>query len=305
MLYRSTLLPALLAAGALLLSPAANADDNGSISVTDDTDREVRLDAPAERIVSLAPHITEVLFAIGAGDRVIGATDHSDYPEEASNIPRIGGYTSLDLERILAKEPDLVVAWDSGNSRSHVERLRELGLTVYTSEPRGFDGVASSMERMAKLAGTGDQGRAEAERFLDEIEALRQKYADREPVPLFYQVWDQPLMTVNDDHLIAEAIAVCGGENVFGHLDRLVPRMDREAVIEADPEVIIGGGMGEDDPTWVEDWRQWDNMLAVRRDNLFFLPPSLLQRHTPRIAEGTAMMCEELQNARDRRPDSP
>ncbi|WP_018935024.1 cobalamin-binding protein [Thioalkalivibrio sp. ALJ24] len=305
MLYRSTLLPALLAAGALLLSPAANADDNGSISVTDDTDREVRLDTPAERIVSLAPHITEVLFAIGAGDRVIGATDHSDYPEEASNIPRIGGYTSLDLERILAKEPDLVVAWDSGNSRSHVERLRELGLTVYTSEPRGFDGVASSMERMAKLAGTGDQGRAEAERFLDEIEALRQKYADREPVPLFYQVWDQPLMTVNDDHLIAEAIAVCGGENVFGHLDRLVPRMDREAVIEADPEVIIGGGMGEDDPTWVEDWRQWDNMLAVRRDNLFFLPPSLLQRHTPRIAEGTAMMCEELQNARDRRPDSP
>ena len=305
MSYRSNLLPALLAASALLLSPSGHAADNDPISVIDDTDREVRLDAPAERIVSLAPHITEVLFAIGAGDRVIGATDHSDYPEPAADIPRVGGYTSLDLERILAKEPDLVVAWESGNSRSHIERLRELGLTVYISEPRGFDGVASSMERMAELAGTAEQGRAEAQRFLQEIEALRAEYADRDPVPLFYQVWDQPLMTVNNEHLIAEAIEVCGGETVFGHLDRLVPRMDREAVIHADPEVIIGGGMGEDNPAWVEAWREWDNMLAVRRDNLFFLPPSLLQRHTPRIAEGTALMCEDLQTARDRRPESP
>ncbi len=306
--YRSTTLTTLVATAALLFASAGQADPArtfGPITVTDDLDREVTLEAPAERIVSLAPHITEVLFAVGAGEQVIGATEHSDYPAGAEDIPRIGGYTSLDLERILALEPDLVVAWDSGNSRSHVERLRELGLTVYVSEPRGFDGVASSMQRMAELAGTADQGRAEAERFLDEIEKLRDEYADRDPVPLFYQVWEQPLMTVNDDHLIAEAIEVCGGENVFGHLDRLVPRLDREAVIEADPEVIIGGGMGEDDPSWVEDWREWDNMLAVRRDNLFFLPPSLLQRHTPRIAEGTAMMCEELQNARDRRPDSP
>ncbi|WP_026289249.1 cobalamin-binding protein [Thioalkalivibrio sp. ALMg11] len=273
-----------------------------SITVTDDDDREVRLEQPAERIVSLAPHITEVLFAVGAGDLIVGATQYSDYPPEADSIPRIGGYSRIDLERVLEKDPDLVIAWQSGNSASQVERLRELGLPVYVSEPRSFEGVASSMRRMATLAGTHDQGEAAAQDFLNRMDELRATYGDRDPIRVFYQVWEQPLMTVNDEHLIAEAIAVCGGVNVFGDLDRLVPRIGREAVLDADPEVIIGGGMGEDRPDWVVAWGQWEDMTAVRRDNLFFIPPSLLQRHTGRIAEGTALMCEELERARTRRP---
>ncbi|MGM0672807.1 cobalamin-binding protein [Thioalkalivibrio sp.] len=275
----------------------------GSVSVTDDDDREVQLDQPAERIISLAPHITEVLFAVGAGDKLVGVTQHSDFPPEAETIPRIGGYSRIDLERVVQLEPDLVVAWRSGNSASQIERMRDLGLNVYVSEPRSFEGVASSMRRMARLAGTEKEGQRAVQAFLDEIETLRQDYEDRDPVRLFYQVWEQPLMTVNDDHLISEAIRLCGGVNVFGHLDRLVPRMDREAVIEADPEVIIGGGMGEDRPDWVLAWEQWEDMTAVRRDNLYFIPPSLLQRHTPRIAEGTRLMCEELERARSRRTD--
>nr|WP_026279031.1 cobalamin-binding protein [Thioalkalivibrio sp. ARh3] len=286
---------------AMLLSAAPALAE--TITVTDDDDREVTLDRPAERIVSLAPHITEVLFAVGAGDKLVGVTQHSDFPPDAEEIPRVGGYSRIDLERVVEMDPDLVVAWRSGNSSSQIERLRDLGLNVYVSEPRSFEGVASSMRRMAQLAGTDERGEAAIQAFLDEIETLRLDYADRDPVPLFYQVWEQPLMTVNDDHLIGEAIRLCGGKNVFGHLDRLVPRMDREAVIEADPEVIIGGGMGEDRPDWVIAWEQWEDMTAVQRDNLFFIPPSLLQRHTPRIAEGTRLMCEELERARSRRDD--
>lgn len=294
---RTPLLACLL--GVLSTPLIAMAD---SITVTDDDDREVHLEQPAERIVSLAPHITEVLFAVGAGDRIVGATQYSDYPPEAEAIPRIGGYSRIDLERVLERDPDLVIAWKSGNSASQVERLRELGLPVYVSEPRSFEGVASSMRRMATLAGTHDQGEAAAEDFLGRMDALRATYGDRDPIRVFYQVWEQPLMTVNDDHLIAAAIAVCGGVNVFGNLDRLVPRIGREAVLDADPEVIIGGGMGEDRPDWVVAWGQWEDMTAVQRDNLFFIPPSLLQRHTGRIAEGTALMCEELERARARRP---
>ncbi|MGM0553648.1 MAG: cobalamin-binding protein [Pseudomonadota bacterium] len=275
----------------------------GPVSVTDDDNRQVQLDQPAERIVSLAPHITEVLFAVGAGDKLVGVTQHSDFPPEAEMIPRIGGYSRIDLERLVQLDPDLVVVWRSGNSASQIERLRALGLDVYISEPRSFEGVAASMRRMARLAGTEEQGQAAVQAFLDEIETLRMDYEHRDPVRLFYQVWEQPLMTVNDDHLISEAIRLCGGVNVFGHLDRLVPRMDREAVIEADPEVIIGGGMGEDRPDWVLAWEQWEDMTAVQRDNLYFIPPSLLQRHTPRIVEGTRLMCEELERARSRRTD--
>ena len=289
----------LLLPGLLLPLPALAA----GITVSDDDEREVHLEQPAERIVSLAPHVTELLFAIGAGDRVVGATQHSDYPEEAADLPRVGGYSRIDLERVIELEPDLVIAWRSGNSTAQIERLRDLGLTVYVSEPRHFDGVASGMRRMAQLAGTRDDGEAAAAAFLERMEALRAEYAHRPPVRVFYQVWEQPLMTVNDDHLIAQAIEVCGGENVFGHLNRLVPRMDREAVIDADPEAIIGGGMGEDRPDWVEAWEEWPDLVAVQRDNLFFVPPSLLQRHTPRIAEGTEMMCEMLETTRSRRPD--
>ncbi|WP_019627053.1 cobalamin-binding protein [Thioalkalivibrio sp. ALJT] len=273
------------------------------VTVEDDGGHELRLDQPAQRIVSLAPHITEVVYAVGAGDRLVGATQYSDYPPEAADLPRVGGYSRIDLERVLKLEPDLIIAWRSGNAGSQIERLRDLGIPVYVSEPRRFEGVASSMRRIARLAGTAAAGDAAAQDFLDRIEALRDEYAHRPPVRVFYQVWEQPLMTINDQHLIAEAIEVCGGDNVFGHLDRLVPRMDREAVIEADPEVIIGGGMGEDRPDWVRAWERWEDLTAVQRDNLFFIAPSLLQRHTPRIAEGTALMCEKLERARLRRPD--
>lgn len=272
------------------------------IAVTDDAERQIRLEQPAGRIVSLAPHITEMLFAVGAGDRLVGATQFSDYPPEAEAIPRIGGYSRIDLERVIAQDPDLVIAWMSGNAAAQIERLRELGLPVYVSEPRSFEGVASSMRRMAELAGTREQGERAAQAFLDRIMELRATYGHRDPVRVFYQVWEQPLMTVNEEHLISAAITVCGGVNVFGDLDRLVPRIAREAVIEADPEAIIGGGMGEDRPDWVTAWGQWEHMTAVRQDNLFFIPPSLLQRHTGRIAEGTERMCVALEQARARRP---
>jgi len=274
------------------------------VRVTDDTGREVVLEQPAQRIISLAPHATELLFAAGAGAQIRGAVNFSDYPPAAEAIPRVGTYTQLDFETILAMEPDLIIAWRTGNSRAQVERLEELGFTVYFSEPREFEDIAHGIERFAVLAGTGETGQQRADAFREDVAAIRARYAHRPTVDVFYQIWHQPLMTVNDQHLISRVLELCGGRNAFGELDSLTPRLGIEAVLERDPEVIIASGMGEERPEWLDDWRQWSSLVARQRDNLFFVPPSLLQRHAPRIAQGARQVCEKLEIARTRRPDS-
>ncbi len=151
------------------------------------------------------------------------------------------------------------------------------------------------------LAGTASKGHREAERFRHGIADLRAEYGDADPVRLFYEVWDQPLMTVNGEHFIHEVIELCGGENVYAELDRLVPRIDRESVLKRNPEAIVAGGMGEENRDWLEEWKQYDSLTATKRGNLFFVPPSTLQRPTPRLLEGGATLCEKLETARERR----
>lgn len=283
----------------------AGASERG-IVVVDDRGRSVELAEPAQRIVSLAPHLTELLFAVGAADRLVATVAHADFPAAAREIPRIGTATQLDLERLMAARPDLIIAWDSGSPRAPLERLERLGLTIYYSEPSDFGGIGKDLRRLGRLTGSDDLAERAARDFEEKIDALRTRHADRPPVTVFYQVWDQPLMTVNDAHLIGEAIRLCGGRNVFGHLEVLVPRPGRETVLAADPEAIVSGGPGEDRPDWLEPWEHWTGLTAVRRDNLFFIPPSLIQRHTPRISEGTRMLCEALETARSRRgPETP
>lgn len=280
----------------LITAPAA-----AEVCVVDDAGREVCLEQPAQRIVALSPGATELLFAAGGGDRVVGTVSHSDYPPEAEDIPRIGSYKRLDMEALLAREPDLVVGWSSGNPAEQLERLQDLGLTVYLSEPRELDDVASTLERLARLTGTEATGDRVAADYREDLAAIRERYGDADPVRVFYQVWPDPLMTVNDDHLISQAAALCGGDNVFGELSSLTPRIDKESVLDRDPEAIVAGGMGEADDSWLDDWRRFDSLEAVAKDNLFFVSPSSIQRPTPRLVEGTRTLCGQLEAARERR----
>ena len=284
---------------ALLL--AANSAVGAARCVDDDSGARVCLEQPAERIVALSPGATELLFDAGAGDRLVGAVSFSDVPAAAKELPRVGSYKRLDLETILALKPDLVVAWVSGNPATQVARLEQLGVTVYRSEPLRFADVADTLERFSVLAGSEQTGGAAADHFRDGIAALRQRYADAAPVTVFYEVWEEPLMTVNGDHLISEAIRLCGGVNVFAGQTNLAPRISKEAVIAKDPEAIIAGGMGEDNPHWLEPWKRFPALTAVQRGNLFFVPPSTLQRPTPRMLEGSRLLCQHLETARGRR----
>ena len=280
------------------LLPAAHAD----LSLKDDGGREVRLKAPARRIVTLAPHATEILYAAGAGDRLVGTVDYSDYPPAAKAVPRVGSYERLDLEAIAALKPDLVIAWETGNPAGQVEKLRALGLKVYASQPNRMEDIATQIERFGQLAGSETAASAAATQFRQRLEALRVSNAVKPSVRVFYQIWNNPLMTVGGPQIISDAIHLCGGENVFGKLPQMAPTVSVEAVLAADPEAIVATGMGDARPDWLNDWNKWTRLTAVRRGNLFHINPDIMQRHTPRILDGTEQLCTDLDLARSRRP---
>jgi iron complex transport system substrate-binding protein len=271
------------------------------LTVTDDLGNTVVLAQPARRIVSLAPHATEALFAAGLGEYVIGAVSYSDYPPQAQAIPRIGGYNNVDMERIAALTPDLVVAWHEGNRPTQLDTLRRLGLTLYVSNPHTLDSVADTIERLGRLGASAAQADAAAADYRRTLGELRQRYAQQPPIDVFYQIWNRPLMTINDAHLIGQVLTLCGGRNVFGALAAVTPTVSEEAVLQAAPEVIVASGMGVARPEWLDDWRRWQQLPAVRHDNLFFIPPDILQRHGPRILQGAARLCAQLEQARARR----
>ena len=282
----------------IALFPAAHAD----LVFKDDGGREVRLKGPARRIVTLAPHATEMLYAAGAGEWLIGTVEYSDYPPAAKKVPRVGSYDRFDLEAISALKPDLVIAWETGNPAAPVEKMRALGLTVYASQPNRMEDVAGQLERLGQLAGTEAVANQAAERFRQRLASLRRDNAGKPKVRVFYQIWKAPLMTVGGPQIISSAIELCGGENVFGKLSQMAPTVSVEAVLEADPEAIVATGMGDARPEWLDDWNKWTRMTAVKRGNLFHVHPDLMQRHTPRILDGAEQLCAHLDVARSRRP---
>ena len=288
---RFVILPVIFLLSVLPVAQAA-------VSVTDDVGHELRLAGPAQRIVSLAPHVTELLFSAGAGGRIVGVVDYSDYPPAARALPRVGSYNAVDMERILALRPDLVIAWASGNPPALIEQLRSLGLTVFLSEPRSLEGVASNLERLGRLAGTQLTAQPAADGFRQRLADLRARYAGRTPVSVFYQVWHRPLTTINGKQLISKVIRLCGGRNVFADLPALAPKLDIEAVLMADPQAIIAGVSKPGDSVWQQDWLRWTQLRAVKNHHLISIPADFLQRHTLRILDGAEQLCEGLDEVR-------
>tara|TARA_R110000772_G_scaffold64210_3_gene143712 strand:- start:32938 stop:33819 length:882 start_codon:yes stop_codon:yes gene_type:complete len=271
------------------------------ICVRDDSGADVCLSKPAQRIIALSPGATELIYAAGGGDQVIAAVSYCDYPEAAKALPRVGSYNRFDQEAILAQKPDLLIAWIEGNPAEQLAKLKSLGLTIYYTQLNDFDDVSSSLERLGKLAGSETQAKLAADKFRAGIAELEDRYSQSAPVTVFQQIWSNPLMTVNNEHIISEATRICGGVNVFGNLPNLSARIDNEAVLAADPEAIIAGGMGEENRDWLDEWLRFSGLTAVRRNNLFFIPPSTIQRPTPRLLEGTTLLCQHLETARGRR----
>ena len=269
-----------------------------AITVLDFSEREVTLDQPAKRIVALAPHIVENLYSAGAGDKLVGVVSYSNFPDEAKNVPEVGTYNAFSLEQVLALQPDLVVMWGSGNGMQTLSKFEALGIPVYVSELRQLSDVPKSIRNLSQLAGTPAIGEAEASRIETELNALHRLYGEKRSLSVLYQIWNDPLQTVNGEHLISEIISLCGGYNIFGDARSLAPRVSLESVLLRDPDAIVASGMGEARPEWLDQWRAYPSLTAVVDEALFIVNPDHLQRPSARIVLGAQSLCQQLDQIR-------
>ena len=288
----------LLLAGLLAVTLSGNATNQNSIRVTDFLGNTVELSEPAKRIIALAPHIVENVYSAGAGEQLVGVVNYSNFPNDATSLPIIGGYQSINLEAIIALQPDLILGWESGNKPQIFEKIRQLGIPLYIDQPHSLKDVARVIRDIGKLSGNKQHSLQAANTFLQHLEQLRQRYRGRATLSVFYQVWNKPLYTLNDKHIISDIIRLCGGGNIYADEDILSPVISLESLLQRDPQVIIASGMGEQRPEWLDDWQRWPSLQAVKKDTLYFVPPDLIQRHTTRILQGAEMLCEHLASAR-------
>lgn len=272
------------------------------VKVVDDTGQVVSLTQPANRIVALAPHVVETLFAAGAGDKIVGAVDYSDYPPSAKSIPRVGGYSAFNLEAIAALKPDLVIAWASGNSPSAIEKIRSLGIPIYLSQINTVSEVAKEIDNFGTLAGTQTIAAPATRAYRKQLEDLTRQYRKKSEVRVFYQISESPLMTIGGKQIISNALEICSGKNIFSQLMPMAPVVSIESVLAANPEAIMTSGMQTINPSALSQWKTWPRLLANERQNFFFIDPDLMNRSGPRILEGTQMLCKAVETARQHRP---
>jgi iron complex transport system substrate-binding protein len=253
---------------------------------------------PAQRIVSLAPHITELVFAAGAGDKLVGVVDYSDFPAQARLLPKIGDSFRVDYEEIALSDPDLILTWESGTPREVSERLQTLGYRVVELEPDSIEDIVAELERVGELAGTAEIAAERASIMRMEIAALRARYAGGEALTVFFQVSAEPLFTVAGAHVINEILELCGGRNIFAGLPGIAPPVSTESVLAAAPDVILAT-VQDDDETWMQSWTVWHQLPAVAAGNLYSVDRDLITRSGPRIIEGMRQVCEALARARN------
>lgn len=275
--------------------PAVAGQAVADVVVVDDGGFTVRLGAPAQRIVSLSPHLTELLFEAGAERSIVGADAHSDYPPAAREIIRIGDARGIDMEGLLRLRPDLVVAWRSGNSRTVLARLRALAIPVFESEPKRLEDIPRTIERLGVLAGTREHARLRAEQFNRRLSALASRYSAERPLRVFYEIWHRPLMTVGDPHLIADALATCGARSALPGLAGVTATPSREAVLLADPDAIVVASV---DPGGATQWRKWRQLQAVRRQGIIRIDPERIHRPTSRMLDELTVLCGRIDELR-------
>ncbi|HEV7576297.1 MAG TPA: cobalamin-binding protein [Caldimonas sp.] len=298
---------ALVAAGIVAgwLVPAAAA----ALTAVDDAGHTLVFARPPQRVVTLAPSLIELVFAAGGGASLVGTSALSDYPPAARGIPRVGDAGRLDVERVIALRADLVLIWQRGNTSRELEQLEAAGIRLFQLEPRRLDDVARAIERLGVLLGHEQEANRRASEMRAALERLRAAHAGAAPVKVFYQVWRQPLMTINGKQIINDILGLCGGRNVFAGLTPLVPIVSTEAVVDAAPEAIMTASESAGPRPWQRDpanpsfatWRRQATMVAVRRGWLYTLNGDAISRQGPRIVDGAAAVCEVLDQVRAER----
>jgi vitamin B12 transport system substrate-binding protein len=251
-----------------------------------------------QRIIALAPHIVEMLFTIGAGDRIVGTVSFADYPQAALDIPRIGGYNGIQIEKILQLQPDLIIAWQSGNSDVALTKLKKMGIKVVYSHPEKLAHVARQLRYLGKLTNLEAQANIAATAYETRLAAIRQANMNKTPIKVFYQLWSAPMMTINKDTPINQLIEVCQGKNVFADNSTLYPKVGIENVIVAQPDLIILVDEHSDTKQPIIEWHKWPEIPAVKNNQFITVNADLIHRFSSRMLDGIEDMCGKLDEFR-------
>jgi len=262
-----------------------------TLRLVDDAGQTLEFTQPPQRIISLTPHLTELLFAVGAGSQVVGVDSASDYPQAVQALPRVGGYSRINFERILALKPDLVIVWVGGNRAADIHGLKKMGVPVLHTQATRLDDVARLLRLIGQASGHVESGNAAAQKFSAQLAALEVSTRRQPPINVFYQVWDRPLMTVGGAHWISDALSLCGAHNVFADLRGQSPVVSREAVLQRAPALIVGGS---DAPDLRRLWLSFASLPAVKNNAFVSVDADLLHRPTPRLLEGVAGLCAAI-----------
>jgi iron complex transport system substrate-binding protein len=266
----------------------------------DDRGVSVAITPRPARIVALSPHLAEIVYAAGAGDRLVAVVRYSDHPAAVRRLPSVGDAARFDAERLLALAPDLVLGWQSGNPAHELRRVERLGLPLFVTEARRLEDVPRLVRRVGAIAGSEDGAEAAAASFERSLAALRSRYRGLPRVRVFYEIWDRPLLTVNGRHLISDVIELCGGQNVFADAPVLTPAVSLEAVLAARPDVILGGSSAGGEARLAAQWSAAP-VAALREIASRYVSADLIQRQTPRILEGARIVCDHLHDVRTRK----
>ena len=288
--------PLALAAAFLLGAVVAHAE-TAPLRLVDDAGREVVLKHPAQRIVALAPHLTELVYAAGAGEQLVAVGKYSDFPPEALKKPVISDAFAVNYEALMQLKPDLVLVWGSGTPERIKSKLRTLGIPVYEVEIRNVAGLGDTLRGIGRLAGTEGVAQARAQAIASDWAALKASYGNRKPVRVFFQLWDAPLMTLNGQHLISSAIAACGGSNVFAELPTLTATVSWEAAVQRDPELVVTAG-SPSERAKPGRWSEFKQVSATQHGEFGHVEGDLIARSGPRFVDGARELCEAIDDAR-------
>ncbi len=253
---------------------------------------------PAQRIISLAPHITEMLYSAGAGDKIVGVVAYSDFPKAALNLPVIGNYNAINLEEIIELKPDLIIGWQSGNRLQDIQRLKELGFKVLQSDVTLLDDIPNEIERLGQLAGTQLHALAVANRLRQRLSEIRQHYQHLEPISSFYQIWNNPIITMNGTQFISQALNTCGATNIYSDLKPLTAEVSLESVLQRNPQVFLLGGQQAFQEGWLKSWQKYSSLQAVKQHQIYLLNNNLFQRPTARLINALSELCQDIETAR-------
>lgn len=268
----------------------AAANDNGSPMP----------DTKPQRLVSLAPHATEYVYFLGAGNLLVGAVEYSDFPAEAKQVPRVGGYQTISLEKVASFAPTMVLIWPSGNPANIYDSLKERDFPLFETEPRSVADIAKELRQLAKQLGLGQEAEEKVVRFEQSIAALREQHAQRTSVSVFYQVWEKPLYTLGGTHFFNDLLSICGGRNVYADLKEPAPIVAFESLLARKPQVILSSIQHGNQPldTWRQSWQQWQQIPAVQHQHMYYVDADIFTRPTPRAIDAAITLCEHLEKAR-------